>query len=232
MNLSLKNLNISLQQCNIFNNYDMPEPVKFPIRTVNHYEFDFFLESDGGVEINGKYFPFMNNEINFRKPGQIVCGFGRYHCYCISLSFTEATGGKMSLPLCDALNKLPDKIVGQAAEQMGFIIKKIYEYHMCNDFLLMQSELYKLAHELFSFHHNNTLFYNNYVKQATGMTPNQFLTQLRIEKAKYLLLTTNMQIKDIGFECGFDDQIYFTYLFRKETGVPASAFRARERNHL
>lgn len=275
MNLLLKHLDVSLGHCNIFSSYNMPKPVRLQRRTVFCYELDFFLESEGGVEVDGTYLPFAKNEVNFRKPGQIVQGLGRYHCYCVNLSFAGPEAYESSPeknppyshstldPLFDVLNHVPDKITGPKAEQIGLIIQKMYQHYLCDEVLLVKSELLRLLHELLSFHQNTAISYNNYVKRAigymnthyqedirfedlakhigiskpyffdlfkqcTGTTPNQFLTRLRIDKAKYLLISTDMQIKDIGYECGFDDNVYFSYLFRKETGMSASAFRSRE----
>jgi len=75
MNLLLKHLDVNLGHCNIFSSYNMPKPVRLQRRTVLHYELDFFLESEGGVEVDGVYLPFAKSEVNFRKPGQIVQGW-------------------------------------------------------------------------------------------------------------------------------------------------------------
>ena len=52
-------------------------------------------------------------------------------------------------------------------------------------------------------------------KQSTGITPHQYLTRCRIDKAKQLLLKTKLTITEIDFEIGFNNHSSFTRLFRR-----------------
>jgi AraC-like DNA-binding protein len=65
-------------------------------------------------------------------------------------------------------------------------------------------------------------------KEYTGVAPNQYLINLRINKAKDLLLTTNKPLKEIALVLGFESTDYFYRLFRKKTGLTPSYFRDRE----
>ena len=60
-------------------------------------------------------------------------------------------------------------------------------------------------------------------KTIYGRTPYQYLTTVRIEKAKKLL-QTNMAVTDVCFLVGFDSASSFTGLFKKITGSTPSAF--------
>ncbi len=62
-------------------------------------------------------------------------------------------------------------------------------------------------------------------KEIIKITPIQYVIELRISKAKQLLLETDMPIIDICMSSGFDDQSYFTKVFRKKTGLPPLKFR-------
>ncbi len=61
--------------------------------------------------------------------------------------------------------------------------------------------------------------------QETGITFTQYLTALRIGKAKELLAATNMRSSEIAFAVGYNDAHYFSYLFKKQTGVTPSEYR-------
>ena len=61
--------------------------------------------------------------------------------------------------------------------------------------------------------------------QETGITFTQYLTALRIGKAKELLSATAMRSSEIAFEVGYNDAHYFSYLFKKQTGVTPSEYR-------
>jgi AraC-like DNA-binding protein len=59
-------------------------------------------------------------------------------------------------------------------------------------------------------------------KSYTAMTPYQYLISVKIRKAKELLEAGSLPIKEVAFRLGFDDQYYFSRLFRKKTGIAPS----------
>ena len=61
--------------------------------------------------------------------------------------------------------------------------------------------------------------------QETGLTFTQYLTALRIGKAKELLEATEMRSSQIATEVGYNDSHYFSYLFKKTTGMTPSDYR-------
>lgn len=63
------------------------------------------------------------------------------------------------------------------------------------------------------------------MKKITGRTFIDLLTGRRMEKAKELLLETSMKIREISEQCGYNDQHYFSYCFKKYTGVSPNACR-------
>jgi two-component system, response regulator YesN len=56
-------------------------------------------------------------------------------------------------------------------------------------------------------------------------TFSEYLNEIRIEEAKKLLLSTDLHLGDVGFECGFEDQSYFTKVFKKSVGIAPSRYR-------
>ncbi len=68
--------------------------------------------------------------------------------------------------------------------------------------------------------------YINRFKKETGMTPNQFLCDYRIQKAKRLLRTTQHTVQQIADEVGIPDANYFVKCFRKITGVTPTVYRS------
>ena len=64
-------------------------------------------------------------------------------------------------------------------------------------------------------------------KLTYGKTTHQYLTSVRIEKAK-LLLQTNMPIADVCFSVGFDSVSSFTGLFKRITRMTPSAYQQQQ----
>lgn len=62
--------------------------------------------------------------------------------------------------------------------------------------------------------------------KATGSTPTQDLIRLRIEKAKRLLLGhPQLEVKQVAAAVGYNDPLYFSRLFKRETGLSPSSFK-------
>jgi two-component system response regulator YesN len=59
-----------------------------------------------------------------------------------------------------------------------------------------------------------------------------YVTELRMEKAKKLLLTSGKSIKEITFETGYNSQTYFCKVFKKETGLSASDYKEKQKSTL
>ncbi len=63
-------------------------------------------------------------------------------------------------------------------------------------------------------------------KERTGLTPIEYLTNIRIAHAKKLLLTTDDKLCNLYYEVGFNGQAYFTRKFKEVVGISPSQFRA------
>jgi two-component system response regulator YesN len=61
--------------------------------------------------------------------------------------------------------------------------------------------------------------------QETCQTYTEYLTRLRIKKAKELLRMTNLRSTDICFQVGYSDPHYFSHVFGKHTGFSPKKFR-------
>lgn len=78
------------------------------------------------------------------------------------------------------------------------------------------------------FVHLNPQYLSRLFKKELGTTFTEYLTGLRINKAKRLLLETTMPIYRIAVELGFSDAAYFSKVFLKSEGQSPFEFR---KNH-
>jgi AraC family transcriptional regulator len=63
-------------------------------------------------------------------------------------------------------------------------------------------------------------------KQTIGLSPHQYVLKQRIERAKILLINTDLTLHAVGYQLGFSSQSHFTTAFRRSTGMTPKAFRA------
>jgi AraC family transcriptional regulator len=67
-------------------------------------------------------------------------------------------------------------------------------------------------------------------RKSTGLAPHQWLTQRRIERARELLLGSDLSISEIALLCGFSDQSHFTRVFHQGNGRAPAAWRRSKRH--
>ncbi len=67
-------------------------------------------------------------------------------------------------------------------------------------------------------------------KEMLGVTPIQYVKQLRLGKASELLRETTIPVKDIALSCGFGDVSYFTKTFREKHGCTPSGYRKKQQD--
>ena len=81
--------------------------------------------------------------------------------------------------------------------------------------------LYAAAHNL-----SEGWFIQNF-KQYTNSTPAQYLLSLRIHNAKVLLESTNYNVTEISNIIGYENPLYFSRIFKKQTGFSPSEYRKK-----
>ena len=78
--------------------------------------------------------------------------------------------------------------------------------------------------------HINASYLSSHFKKETGINFTDFLNQKRISKAKELLKKTNLHLLDISEACGFENQSYFSKVFRRGSGMSPQEYRKKIRN--
>lgn len=75
--------------------------------------------------------------------------------------------------------------------------------------------------------HMSPNYFSTIFSQQAGETFIEFLTEARMQKAKELLMSTQMRPSDIAQEVGYQDSHYFGYLFKKTSGCTPKEYRDR-----
>lgn len=71
-----------------------------------------------------------------------------------------------------------------------------------------------------------TVFYNK-IKSFTGLSPVEFLRQMRLKIAARYLLTPGYNVSEVAYLCGFNDEKYFRKCFRDLYGMTPTEYRNR-----
>ncbi len=62
-------------------------------------------------------------------------------------------------------------------------------------------------------------------KQSTGITVKDYILECRINEAKSLLKETDLSVSEIGYSCGFSDNIHFMKTFKRLVHITANEYR-------
>ncbi len=112
------------------------------------------------------------------------------------------------------------ELIADLYSSNSITIREVIELHLFSN--LKVDQLAKLCNlSLSSFKRLFKKEYNN--------SPNNYISNRRLEKAKELLTLTDLSIGEIAFEVGFQDSLYFTRLFKNKIGIPPSKYRAAEK---
>lgn len=76
-----------------------------------------------------------------------------------------------------------------------------------------------------SFVHLERTYFSKLFHRHTGVSPQDYITNYRIEIAKQLMKTTNMRIKEICACIGIQDPYYFSKVFKKIVGVAPTKYQ-------
>ncbi len=111
----------------------------------------------------------------------------------------------------------------QGSARYGMVLRKAKLFigeHYTNPELTLRQVANEVA---LSNNHFCTIF-----SQETGVTFTEYITTLRIERAKELLRDKQMRTSDVAADIGYNDPHYFSYLFKKYTGVSPRDYRRGE----
>lgn len=133
----------------------------------------------------------------------------------------ESKECKKEEAVCYLLHLLAEHIIAQK------YISLLYQKHV-NDFhqIVWDYPQYDWDVPFISeiLHTSKTTLYK-YFKRYTGQTIAQYIQSIRLEKAQYLLLHSNLSVTEISSEVGFNDYNYFLRVFKKKFQVSANAYR-------
>ena len=73
----------------------------------------------------------------------------------------------------------------------------------------------------------STFYFCKMFKKITGINFTDYVSRVRIEKSKNLLLNPNLRVSEIAFEVGFQSLTHFNRVFKKILGQSPTEYRAQ-----
>ncbi|WP_416723507.1 transcriptional regulator YesS [Bacillus stercoris] len=126
----------------------------------------------------------------------------------------EAAAWLMDIVVTPYLSKLEGRKNRQQKQLVERVIAMIHDQYMADISLESCADAFGM----------NSYTLSKAFKQVTGINFIDYVTQIRIEKAKELLVNTNKKIHDVSEEVGYRHN-YFNRIFKKQVGMPPGVFR-------
>lgn len=243
---------------NYFSSYSFKENSSIPMHDHATYELVFFIEGMGNSVTPQKtyhykpqqcilYSPFTKHDEHHVMPTKTEClTFSMDTEFLPTVQLVENT--KQLFMLKDMLiNELQEKklnypdmidaIIQQIVvtiSRMANVSKEIPEAYSIDSAIRYIDENYHIDLDVrtiatsyaYSYDHFRHLF-----KAQTGVSPNHYIIDKRLNKAKRLLEETDDSIEKIAELCGCDNLSQFSYIFKKWNSITPSEYRKLNRNN-
>jgi AraC family transcriptional regulator len=136
-----------------------------------------------------------------------------------SPGFVEAIAQAIAIHLARTYGVADEESHGSSPSLPGFKLRQITDWMA--EHLTEELSLDRLADQagLSKFH------FQRLFKGALGVSPSQYLIDLRMNEARRLLRETKMSVVDVALEVAYANPSHFARLFRRETGLSPSDYR-------
>ncbi|CAM4465792.1 AraC-like DNA-binding protein [Paenibacillus endophyticus] len=164
-------------------------------------------------------------ELSFPLEGRLQLSGSLFKRYLYLLAAGEDQGRSPLLAqqhLSDLLQILLQHARPAAANELSDRLRSTLDY-MQNHYR-EEIRVDKLA-ELARLHPS---YYSQIFKKAMDKTPVSYLTHLRMNKAKEMLLTTNKPVNDIAADVGYVDEFYFSRRFKDTNGYSPTIYTKKQ----
>lgn len=131
----------------------------------------------------------------------------------------------------DSLSKIEEAVTNWARENIDELL---VQEHQREDVAILTARQYLAAHyteplrleAVAGYVGLSSSYFCMKFRQSTGKTFVEYITALRMERAKYLLEHTSRKIHEIGAEVGIQDTRHFSRMFRKTCGMLPTEYRS------
>ncbi len=235
---------------NVINIHESPIITEYSRHSHGKFEIVFVLKGHMTVLAGGNRYDVSENDILVLPPrtdheGVRGDGFVNLFLHARNLEFSDIimvhdydNSARTLFLMLDrvmsekeiAYSEIADKLLEVLCEYIKKYSKRTFKY----DFVLRIKNLIydNLSNPCFQISSEvrrlgfNTDYFRRCFAEEMGETPLEYMTRLRIERAKGLLVQKNfISVEAVAEQCGFSDSFYFSKVFKKHTGSSPTAYR-------
>jgi len=241
--------------CGIYDSLQCrPNDKKSEARLVNHFEIELFIADSGIIVLNDTKYPISRGALLLAKPGDVRYSYLPFKTYFVHFSVNdpELKAELMSLnsfwaaPEDDRLKERFTKII-----QLFYSASSLDKFAARAELISLLSaaaglgsgvdgiDILGKAKRFIEGHYSENITVKNIAKHCSisethlfrifktrlSVSPNDYLSDVRIAAAKKLLCVTEMSVNEIAFACGFNSFSYFSDCFKRKCKTSPSAFR-------
>ena len=196
-----------------------------PAGSVNGFELD-------SAEWQVAWLIVENNEqwqeLRARKPEVSYCEHAQAIFHAMNMFFSEAklSGHQSGLAVTclDMLLQLTRQSLFRQGQQNGMEIKLRHLFNQVEQQLHHPWSVAELAEKL---HYSEPHFFRLCL-QHLAMSPKQYLLQLKMARAKHLLVTQRWAVGQVALALGYSDVANFSNRFKKHFGISPSQMRVKQ----
>ena len=240
-----------------FNNWQLNAKSKVPLHDHNIYELVFFCEGRGESHTFKNHFLYEPNTCILYAPLTVHDEYHQTPTKTVCIGFTLDKEIFPTIQIkenTEQLFLLKDKIAEELQnkkhnypDMIDSIVKEIVVIisRMHNATEISQSEYYCLDSAITFINENfyselnfkeiaNTYgysydYFRHLFKNKFGISPHQYIIQIRLQRAKELLIQTNDSVQNIALKCGFENLSKFSYIFKKHFSAPPTLYREKQK---
>ncbi|MEY8353203.1 AraC family transcriptional regulator [Lachnospiraceae bacterium 54-53] len=108
-------------------------------------------------------------------------------------------------------------------DSSGFVEKAIMDFHQSYNLPVQINDYAKKLNI-------SSCWFIRCFKRYTGKTPQQYIGEIRINKAKELLYSSSFTCNEIAQSIGYSDPLYFSRIFKQAVGISPQAYRKNIRS--
>lgn len=220
-----------------------------PKRVVKYYELELYDFGTGYASINNNMYSHCRNMVVFSKPSQKRFSIGNFHCHALHFECNigeicdminlvpdcVVVNEDISNSIIRLLNNIPasdDLCTFANILNILCYVNNSYYTTISTNSVLRYCDVEKAKDYIDKNFINPislldiaavTHLSPNYIRtkflNAYGVSPHQYITDMRLSYVKKLLISTDKALSDIAYESGFQSQSHMNYAFKKRFGI-------------